>query len=88
MNEDVLELIVRWKKRHPADSVPKELDVLFDRLQSPTAERDAFEIEDAIWEMRTAHRNAPIIRCDIDILWILGLRSWAAGSMSSLGFRN
>lgn len=65
MHEDVLELIVRWRERHLADTVPKKLDGLFDQLQSPSAKRDAFEIEDAIWEIWTAHPD-PIVSSRMD----------------------
>jgi tetratricopeptide (TPR) repeat protein len=41
--------------RRPAPSLPPQLDVLFAKLTADPMARDAFEIEDKIWEIWTDH---------------------------------
>ena len=55
MNDDVLRLIVTWKERRPARGDSDELAELFRRLQAQPPIDNAFEVEDAIWEIWTDH---------------------------------
>lgn len=55
MYENTLKLIVTLDKRRPAASLPPRLDDLFRKLAADPTARDAYEIEDKIWEIWTEH---------------------------------
>lgn len=55
MFENTLKLIVTWKERRPAETLPPLLDTLFQKLVSGPPLKDAYEIEDLIWEAWTDH---------------------------------
>jgi len=55
MYQETLKLIVTLDRRQPADSLPSQLDGLFRKLAADPTARDAYEIEDKIWEIWTDH---------------------------------
>lgn len=55
MYPNTLKLIVTLDKRRPANSQPPRLDALFQKLAADPLARDAYEIEDMIWEIWTDH---------------------------------
>ncbi len=55
MYHDTLKLILTLDRRRPADSMPSTLDELFRRLAADPVARNAYEIEDRIWEIWTDH---------------------------------
>lgn len=55
MYSDTLKLIATLDKRHPAESMPPCLDKLFEQLVTDPLARNAYEIEDMIWEIWTDH---------------------------------
>ncbi len=57
MYDTALKLILSLDRRTPAPSLPRALDVLFERLADPKA-GNAQQIEDAIWVMWTGHEDA------------------------------
>ena len=57
MNNDVLRLIVTWKERQPARGDAEEFAELFENLQERPPIDNAFEVEDAIWDIWTDHAD-------------------------------
>ncbi len=55
MYPNTLKLIVTLDRRRPAASLPPQLDALFQKLAADPLARDAYEIEDMIWEIWTDH---------------------------------
>lgn len=55
MYQNTLKLIVTLDKRRPADSLPPQLDGLFQQLAADPLARNAYEVEDMIWEIWTGH---------------------------------
>ncbi len=57
MFEDTLKLIVTWKERPPAETLPAHLHKLFQMLAAAMSLKDAYEVEDLIWEAWTECRD-------------------------------
>lgn len=55
MYQKTLKLIVSLDKRRPDDSLPPRLDALFQQLAANPLARNAYEIEDMIWDIWTDH---------------------------------
>ena len=55
MYQNTLKLIVTLEHRRPAESLPRQLDTLFLQLAADPLARNAYEIEDMIWEIWTDH---------------------------------
>ncbi len=50
-------LIVTWKERRPAETLPTHLNNLFQTLAAAMPLKDAYEVEDLIWEAWTECRD-------------------------------
>lgn len=55
MFRDTLTLILGLEKRKPAETIPGELDALFETLAAESPKSNAYEVEDLIWEIWTDH---------------------------------
>jgi len=62
MYAETLKLIATCAERQPSPLLPSRLDTLFRRLAATTAETEASETEDRIWELWMTHPNAAAAR--------------------------
>ena len=58
MFEETLKLIITWKERRPAETLPTHLEKLFQTLAAAMPLKDAYEVEDLIWEAWTECRDS------------------------------
>lgn len=74
MFEDTLTVIAGLDELAPIEILPYELDALFARLASDANDRDAYAIEDEIWEIWTNHREPAAVKAMNDALAAIARR--------------